>query len=269
MTESACSDQHNDALIEHERHDAVAVVFLNRPNAFNALNQPMMDQFIGVFDHLNNDESVKAVVLTGRGHAFSAGVDLKAIVENPGFLNDNGLGPQSPAMQMFERFKKPVIAAVNGVAVTGGFELALNCDFIYAAKSARFADTHAFVGIVPGWGLSQKLQRLVGINRAREISFTGRYFSASEGEQWGMVNRVIDDEHLLSEAIKTAASIAESISEALYTIKALINDGGLKSLGESLAIEGERSKAFSQTVDYGSMNERLIKLKERAKQDSV
>jgi len=160
---------------------------------------------------------------------------------------------------------KPVIGAVNGAAVTGGFELALACDFLYAANNARFADTHARVGLLPGWGLSQKLTRIIGVNRAREMSFTGNFISAQEACEWGLVNRVCTPESLLDTAVSTAKQIAESDPSTMKAMRALMNDGAELPLGEALALEGERGIAHLAAADLSQMATRLESLKTRSK----
>ncbi len=258
-------DKQTDKPVETEILDGVACITLNRPAAFNALNRALSNGLIEAFEKVSADDATKAVVLTGAGKAFCAGVDLKALTGDPDFIKVGGLGPDTPVVRAIRKCKKPIIGAINGAAVTGGFELALACDFLYAADTAKFADTHARVGIMPGWGLSQKLSRLVGINRAREISFTGNYFSAAQAEQWGLVNRVLAPEELLPAALETARQIADTIPEALYGIKALMNDGWELVLGEALELEGERSQVFAETVDYSAMEQRLQTLRTRAK----
>ena len=150
----------------------VACVTLNRPEALNALSRALMSELARTLVALGERDDVDVIVLTGAGRAFCVGLDLKEL--------GGEVSPSQPldadetnVSDAIAALRQPVIGAINGYAITGGFELALACDFLYAAESAQFADTHARVGIVPGWGLSQKLPRLVGINRAREISFTG------------------------------------------------------------------------------------------------
>ena len=167
-------------LVLFEVKEGVALITLNRPAALNALSLAMTDAILEAFRQVNADDSIMAVVLTGRGKAFCAGVDLKELAGGNGMMSADNLGPETPIIRAMADCRKPLIGAINGFAVTGGFELALACDFLYAAEEAKFADTHARVGLLPGWGLSQKLPRLVGINRAREISFTGNYFSADD-----------------------------------------------------------------------------------------
>jgi enoyl-CoA hydratase len=243
----------------------VALVTLNRPEANNALNRDLSEAIINIFTDLAASDSVRAIVLTGSGRAFCAGVDLKALTDEPELLSSGlGLGPSSPIVVALEQCRQPIIGAVNGAAVTGGFELALACDFLFASDQARFADTHARVGILPGWGLSQKLSRIIGINRAREMSLTGNFIDAHRAEAWGLVNRVCKPEQLVDEALACAAQMADSDPRAVFALKALMNDGVKQTLGDALELEGERGNAFAKTVDYSQMGERLAALRQRA-----
>lgn len=243
----------------------VALVTLNRPEANNALNRDLSEAIINIFTDLAASDSVRAIVLTGSGRAFCAGVDLKALTDEPELLSSGlGLGPSSPIVVALEQCRQPIIGAVNGAAVTGGFELALACDFLFASDQARFADTHARVGILPGWGLSQKLSRIIGINRAREMSLTGNFIDAHRAEAWGLVNRVCKPEQLVDEALACAAQMADSDPKAVFALKALMNDGVKQTLGDALELEGERGNAFAKTVDYSQMGERLAALRQRA-----
>lgn len=243
----------------------VALVTLNRPEANNALNRDLSEAIINTFTDLAESDSVRAIVLTGSGRAFCAGVDLKALTDEPELLSSGlGLGPSSPIVVALEQCRQPIIGAVNGAAVTGGFELALACDFLFASDQARFADTHARVGILPGWGLSQKLSRIIGINRAREMSLTGNFIDAHRAEAWGLVNRVCKPEQLVDEALACAAQMADSDPRAVFALKALMNDGVKQTLGDALELEGERGNAFAKTVDYSQMGERLAALRQRA-----
>ncbi len=253
------------SVIEVREEAGVALVTLNRPDANNALNRELTGAIIATFTALAASETIRAIVLTGAGRAFCAGVDLKALTDEPELLSRGlGLGPQSPIVVAVEQCPQPIIGAVNGAAVTGGFELALACDFLFASEHARFADTHARVGILPGWGLSQKLSRLIGINRAREISLTGNFVDAHRAEAWGLVNRVCSAEELVTEALASAAQIAESDPDTVVALKSLMNDGAKESLGEALEIEGDRGNAFAKTVDYSQMAARLASLRQRA-----
>ena len=252
-------------LVLFEVKEGVALITLNRPAALNALSLAMTDAILEAFRQVNADDSIMAVVLTGRGKAFCAGVDLKELAGGNGMMSADNLGPETPIIKAMADCRKPLIGAINGFAVTGGFELALACDFLYAAEEAKFADTHARVGLLPGWGLSQKLPRLVGINRAREISFTGNYFSADDAHAWGLVNRVCPAEQLLAETLATAGQIAESLPEALFDIKQMINEGWAGTLGEGLRMEGEKSSAYNSSISLAHMEQRLDELRKRGK----
>jgi len=253
------------SVIELSIDSGVALVTLNRPDANNALNRELSEAIVDTFATLAVNADVKAIVLTGAGRCFCAGVDLKALTEDPELLSSGmGLGPASPIVVALEQCPQPIIGAVNGAAVTGGFELALACDYLFASEHARFADTHARVGILPGWGLSQKLSRIIGINRAREMSLTGNFIDAHRAEAWGLVNRVCAPDALVTEALASAAQIADSDPRAITALKSLMNDGGKETLGDALVMEGERGNAFAQSVDYSQMADRLALLRQRA-----
>ncbi|HEX4846857.1 MAG TPA: enoyl-CoA hydratase, partial [Novosphingobium sp.] len=179
-------------LVTVERDGPVAVVTLNRPEAMNALSRGLRAQLAQVMVELDAEERIRAVVLTGAGtRAFTAGLDLKELGSGAASLGAaTDQEATSNPVKAIETCRKPVIGAINGVAITGGFELALACDILIASENARFADTHARVGIMPGWGLSQKLSRMIGISRAKELSLTGNFIDAQTACAWGLVNRV-------------------------------------------------------------------------------
>ena len=260
---------HRDELADGElilsRGEGVALIEMNRPEHYNALNVGMLRGLVEALATVSGDDSIHAAVLTGRGKAFTVGVDLKELASGNGLMSAENLGPDSTVIRAFSACRKPLIGAVNGFAVTGGFEIALACDFLYAAEEARFADTHARVGLIPGWGLSQRLPRLVGINRAREISFTGNYFSAREALAWGLVNAVHPAPGLLESALETAHQMASCLPEALYQIKAMMNEGWETTLGDGMAMEGQRSGDYNSAVDVSGMEARLAQLKQRAR----
>jgi enoyl-CoA hydratase len=198
------------ALVETDIADGVAVVTLNRPEAMNALSKALRAELAAVMVEMDRRDDVRAVVLTGAGtRAFTAGLDLKELGSDASAMGDaTGETPQANPVKAIEQCRKPVIGAINGVAITGGFELALACDVLIASENARFADTHARVGIMPGWGLSQKLSRLIGLYRAKELSLSGNFLDAATAERWGLVNRVVPADQLLSAAKKLAADMA-------------------------------------------------------------
>ncbi|MET0379763.1 MAG: enoyl-CoA hydratase [Spongiibacteraceae bacterium] len=219
-----------------EDRDGIAIVTLNRPQAMNALSRALTAALANTFRDLQQDQTITAAILTGNGRAFCAGLDLKEIGNNEG---KDGLGEIEAAdlWGALRGFDRPIIGAINGVALTGGFELALMCDLLIASEDARFADTHARVGVIPGWGLSQLLTRLIGVNRARELSFTGNFLSAAKAEAWGLVNRVVAKEELLPTCLQLAQDMASCDQSTLRAYKKLINDGARLSLSDALVLE--------------------------------
>jgi enoyl-CoA hydratase len=228
--------------------DGVATVTLNRPRQMNALSAELRRRFAETLAALGADDSVAAVIITGAGEkAFTAGVDLKELETAP--LTTTELGPDSPVNRAFRALGKPTIAAVNGFAITGGLELAINCDILVASTNARFADTHARVGIVPGWGMSQILPRLVGPVRARYMSYTGNFVDAATAKAWGLVLEVLPPEELLPYCRKLAADVASCDRATLADIRKAINGGLGITLAEGLALEGRLSQAATQRMD--------------------
>lgn len=250
--------------------DGVAVVTLNRPEAMNAMNRALRTELAAVMRAMDRRTDVRAVVLTGAGqHAFSAGLDLKELGTDPTAMGDaTGQTPEANPCLAVERCGKPVIAAVNGVAITGGFELALACDVLLAGDRARFADTHARVGIMPGWGLSQKLARLVGIGRAKELSFTGNFLDAATAERWGLVSRVVPADGLLDAARGLARDMAGIEPAFLRAYKALIDDGYAVALGEGLQMEQARSRAANAVIAPDAVEERRAAVLARGRQQA-
>src|SRR3989344_2036214 len=170
--------------------EGVATLTLNRPAQHNALSRTLREELAATLTRLAADDRVGVVVLTGAGDkAFCAGADLKEMEHAP--LKPEELGPEAPLMRALRALRKPTIAAINGFALTGGFELAVNCDILVASTRARFADTHARVGLVSAWGLTQHLPRLIGPVRARYLSFTGNYLDAQTALAWGLVLDVV------------------------------------------------------------------------------
>ncbi len=194
----------DEVLIEIENR--VATITLNRPSQRNALNSAIRKQLPKAITALDADDSVDVMILTGADPAFSAGVDLKefgaakpgaafADLSDPSVRRDDGRMRYRGALPPREKL---LIGAVNGVAVTGGFEIALNCDFLIASDRARFADTHARVGVMPGWGLTVLLASRIGVTRARQMSVTGNYIDAAMALDWGLVNEVVAHDDLLN-----------------------------------------------------------------------
>ncbi|MEH3047038.1 enoyl-CoA hydratase [Sphingomonas adhaesiva] len=251
-----------------ERHDdGVAVVTLNRPQAMNALSIALRAQLYRVMTALDGDDDVRCVVLTGAGErAFTAGLDLKELGSRPGALGAaNAEGADENPVKAIETCRKPVIGAINGVAITGGFEVALACDILIASSNARFADTHARVGVMPGWGLSQKLSRMIGPSRAKELSLSGNFLDAATAERWGLVNRVVEPGELLSVARKLAADIASADAAFIAGYKRLIDDGYALPFGEGMALEHRRSSQANRQVTPESVEARRAAVQARGR----
>src|SRR5579864_1647407 len=199
-----------------DKEGGIATVTLNRPEKLNALNRELRSTFCRVMQDLRTDRDTAVVIITGSGRAFCAGLDLRE-------LGSSGIREEGNAtfITVIEDMEVPVIAAVNGFAVTGGFELALACDMIIAAEDAQFADTHARVGVMPGGGMSARLPRAVGIRKAKELSLTGNYLPAREAERMGLVNRVVAPGEALKEAQALAAQILSSNQSVVRQMKRL------------------------------------------------
>jgi enoyl-CoA hydratase len=223
---------------------------LNRPQAMNALSRALRQQLAQTVDRLADDASVRVLVLTGAGRAFCAGLDLREI--DAGALGGQAADPVAALL----RFPRPVIGAINGPAVTGGLELALACDVLLASTEARFADTHARVGVIPGWGLSQKLPRLIGMSRAKEMAFSGNFIDAEQAERWGLVNRVTAPEALLPQALALAADMASALPDLVHHYKQLIDAGFAGTLHDGLALEQATSHHWAAGLSTDALRAR-------------
>ena len=198
-----------DPVLLTETTDRVRTLTLNRPQARNALSAELRRGFFGALADAEADDTVDVVIVTGADPVFCAGLDLKEL-GNTTELPD--ISPKWPAM------RKPVIGAINGAAVTGGLELALYCDVLIASENARFADTHARVGLLPTWGLSVRLPQKVGIGMARRMSLTGDYLSAHDALRCGLVTEVVAHDDLLPAARRIAASIVGNNQKAVRAL---------------------------------------------------
>lgn len=239
----------------------VAVLTMNRPQSLNALSIGLREALVRALREIAADSDVRAVVLTGAGRDFCAGLDLKELGER-GLVPSNADNDVSAALAAMPQ---PVIGAINGVAITGGLELALACDILIASTQARFADTHARIGIVPYWGLSQKLSRLVGRSRAMEMSLSGNFVDAATAERWGLVNRVVEPDALLPAALALAGDIASADAAMLVTYKRLIDEGHRLSLGEALQLEQQRSREWSRRLDREQLAARREQVQARGR----
>lgn len=244
--------------------DQVTRITLNRPQAANAFNTQMMRDLLAAFLALGADpHACRAVVLTGSGdRAFCAGADLK----ERNTMDDRQWMAQHLVIEQMIRAviacPMPVIAAVNGAAYAGGCELALGCDFIYAARGARFALTEVTLGIMPGAGGTQTLARAVGERRAKEIVLTGRPFTAEEGHAWGVVNRLCEPGTVVDEALATATAIAANAPVSVRQAKKAIHTGLQMSLADGMDFEVE---AYNRTVPTADRREGIKAFNEKRK----
>ena len=257
-------------MITIEKDDGVAVLTLNRPDAMNALSKALRRALYDGLKSLEADPEVRVIILTGAGdRAFTAGLDLKELGSDPGGMSAaNAASADANPVKAIETCSKPVIGAINGVAITGGFEVALACDILIASERARFADTHARVGILPGWGLSQKLSRLIGVYRAKELSLSGNFIDAKTAEAWGLVNRVVAPEDLLPQARRLAQDIASVPADAVQQYKKLIDEGFAITFGDSLTHETATTSKLNAAVTPEAVEARRAQVQARGRTQS-
>lgn len=217
-----------------EVRESIATISLNRPHRHNAINHELLFQLYEAIEEAGSREDVKAVILTGNGKSFCAGVDLEA-VRTEKLFDIREDGKELP--EVFKSCGKPIIAAIDGHAITGGLEMALCCDFILASNRAVFIDSHAKLGIHPGWGMTQLLPQAIGLRRAKQMSFTGQPVSALQALEWGLVNEVIPGEMLMVRVRQIAEHICSVNQPVLQKMKALMESGSQMSLGDALALE--------------------------------
>jgi enoyl-CoA hydratase len=223
------------AVVLYEVTDRVAVVTLNRPEARNALSAEVRRELPRAMGRADDDADVDAVILTGADPAFCAGLDLKELgsgehdVARGARSGEPAGGVRGPIPSM----TKPVIGAINGAAITGGFELALHCSFLVASERARFADTHCRVGIQPGWGLTVLLAEAVGVRRARELSITGNFLDAPTAQAWGLVSHVVPHDELMPFCLRLAADVVSSDQGGVRRI--------LRTYAEQQLVDGARA----------------------------
>lgn len=221
-----------------ERRGPAAVLTLNRPEARNAISVALGEALVTALTDAEQDPEVRAIVLTGAGDvSFCAGADLKERATMGDEQVKRFLGTLGEALQRIERMDKPVIAAINGFALGGGLELALTCDIRIAAESATMGLTEVRLGIIPGGGGTQRLPRVVGIARAKELIFTGRRVAADEAERIGLVNAMVPDGELVDRAVAMAEAIALGAPLAVAQAKRAIQDGMQTDLASGLGIE--------------------------------
>jgi enoyl-CoA hydratase len=228
----------NDSVLLIDKQEGIVTVTLNRPKAMNALSTELMSAIKLGFEEIIQDEQARVIIFTGAGKAFCCGLDLKELASITSSIEDSEMGNAVKGLlEALENIDIPIIGAINGYATTGGFELALACDILIASPEAFFADTHARVGIIPAGGLSQKLSRIIGIGRAKELSLTGNFLDAEKAERWGLVNRVVPQDELLPVCRELAENIASCDKKIISIYKKLIDQGYSSTLSEGMELE--------------------------------
>jgi enoyl-CoA hydratase len=227
-----------------EIRDRTALLTLNRPAARNALSSELLRVLPEAIVAADANDDVDVIVLTGADPAFCAGLDLRELGSSGSNLA-GGPTREKEWSTPWPSVGKPVIGAINGPAVTGGFEIALNCDFLIASERAKFGDTHARVGLLPGWGLSVLLPQAVGIRRAREMSLTGNFMDAEEALAFGLVNRVVAHDDLLPVTLSIAADIAGNDQKSVRALLAEYAEITGSIYDDGLRIEAQKAKAWN------------------------
>jgi len=237
------------SVVQVDVTDGVALVRLCRPKQLNALSMDLIRELSAALEKISKDVSILCVIIAGDDGNFSAGIDLKSAAEifNGTMFNDymtKGESTTDPTYWL-ERLPQPIIAAVDGVAITGGFELVLACDMVVATPRAKFQDTHAKFGIAPFWGLSQRLPNLVGANRARQFSLSAKAIDAATAEKWGLVNFIADD--AIAGARQLAKQITSNPAVSVQSYKKTINRGL-----DSVERQGKRAEFDTALAFYSS-----------------
>lgn len=242
----------------------VAWIRLNRPRAMNALNHDLLDALDSALDAVENDVVIRVAVLTGAGGVFCAGADLKGLVGADGSVDEDALlmlvRRAGATISRIPAVGKPVIAAVNGLAVAGGLELVLACDLVVAAKGARLGDAHANYGLLPGGGGAVRLARVVGPTVAKYLAFTGDFLSAVDLVPLGLVNQVVDDDELDARVGELAERLANKSGAGLAHMKRLIDDGLEQPLVTALRLE---QQALAVHVRSPDLQEGLTAFREK------
>jgi enoyl-CoA hydratase len=244
-----------DDILLIDTDERVRTLTLNRPQSRNALSSALRDRFFAALADADSDTDVDVVILTGADPVFCAGLDLKEL-GGQSALPD--ISPRWPAMST------PVIGAINGAAVTGGLELALYCDILIASENARFADTHARVGLLPTWGLTVRLPQKVGVGLARRMSLTGDYLSATDALRAGLVTEVVPHDRLLTAARQVATSIVGNNQSAVRALLASYHRIDETNTGTGLWLEASAAREFRTSGDDIAANREAVLQRGRA-----
>ena len=223
--------------LQIKKDDEITIITINRPNKLNAMNLAVMDEFISVLDALEKDSS-KVIIITGSGQkAFSSGADIEYMSKiGPSEAEKYALKGHE-VLNKIENIEKPVLAAINGYALGGGCELALACDIRFASPNAQLGQPEVTIGICPGWGGTQRLLRIIGPARAKDLIFTGRKIGSKEALSMGLINKIFPIENLISESKVYAKNITKNSSFAVGKSKMLVNRGIDTNLDTGLKLE--------------------------------
>ena len=230
-----------------ETHGKVGLIRLNRPHALNALSSPLIEDLNKALEIFEADQNIGAIVLTGSEKAFAAGADIKEMQDKS--FAEVFLGDFISKWENVAKSRKPIIAAVSGFALGGGCELAMMCDFILAADTAKFGQPEIKLGVIPGAGGTQRLTRFVGKSKAMEMCLTGRLMDAAEAERSGLVSRIVPAASLVEEALKVAAQIAALSAAAVYAAKESVNRAYETTLSEGIRFERRIFHSLFATED--------------------
>jgi len=226
------------SLVTTSKSDGICTVKINRPDKLNAMNMDVAKELVNIFENLGKDDTVKVIILTGEGDkAFSAGADIEYMSKISPDESEEYAKLGQLVTATVENVKQPTIAAVNGFALGGGCELAMSCDIRIAANTAKMGQPEVTIGIPPGWGGTQRLMRIVGIAKAKEMVYTGKMIKADEAKEIGLVNQVVELSTLMDETMKMAKTIASNSAIAVRMSKAAINKGRNADLDTGLGIE--------------------------------
>jgi 2-(1,2-epoxy-1,2-dihydrophenyl)acetyl-CoA isomerase len=244
----------SEPTIRLELTEGVATITLNRPDKLNAINEVMQAELAGALDRLEADATIRALLLTGAGRAFSAGQDLTDRVmgegDAPPDLGDTLDRLHNPLIRRLRRLERPIVCAVNGVAAGAGANLALACDLVLAARSANFIQAFCRLGLVPDAGGTYVLPRLIGAARAMGLALLGEPLTAEQAAAWGLIWRVVDDEQLMPGASALARRLATQPTKGLGLTKRALNASAANTLGEQLDLERDLQREAGRTRDY-------------------
>lgn len=251
-------------LLKYETADGVATITLNRPEKMNAFTGEMMEAWLAALEDCRTSPDVRAIVMTGTGRAFTTGGDIESFgassQQTPQGIRNHLVGGSQRLIRRIAEINKPVIAALNGFATGGGLDIALACDIRFAAESARFAETYAKMGLIPGMGGAYLLPRIVGVAKALELFWSCDWVDAREAERIGLVNRVLPDAELMEVTLAFARKVADGAPLAVQTIKRLVHMGLGQDLTTALDMVASEMTVVRSSEDH---KEALAAFKEK------